>query len=563
MGLGTYKNIMRSAPFVKKINELGVELKSENSNALAQLNNNKDSFNQGLLQAQAYEKRLFSLLGITNYSDSEEALKILNKRIQEYQHTIINLNGRGLYRTFILPLEKDGIMDVALFELAAKEVMEKFFNKEYPKTLPDKVKTIGQFIQQTITKEMSTSSQYFHSELGYNLSLNKTGEDFDVLDYVRVFDLTKQQRDRLLEMIREKGKEDKLKGLTKTNARLFVDSEVSNSKIQTWLSFTKGKTETKAKKLTSKTLKEKNRQLKDFIIMNSGVSSDKISLLSMAIDEVLNKNPTALFIGKNEKEVIGILGEIQSLFYLYLLVGPNAAKIIWRGGTHEGEQGKKPHQDIVFEQLGIQIKNSTKDLLKLESDFLVNFKDVKLEEFLTTLNLSEHTRNIFEYYFGMYKFNVPYIVEKGDYKQSKEATNETEAGRNFNRARGIMDTSMQTDVDRLLSLFASVLMYLTVSDIEEQDTNTLFILGGVSAITAAAILQEIKENFLSQEKSSFMVNAYQKLEGQNIVGVLQGIKIKQGKDKNNEEFLTRSENVLNTVFVSARYNFKNLISYYK
>ncbi len=60
-----------------------------------------------------------------------------------------------------------------------------------------------------------------------------------------------------------------------------------------------------------------------------------------------------------------------------------------------------------------------------------------------------------------------------------------------------------------------------------------------------------------------MVNAYQKLEGQNIVGVLQGLKIKQGKDKNNKEFLTRSENVLNTVFVSTRYNFKNLISYYR
>lgn len=559
MAIGKYKNIMRSAPFVTTVNELNSAIGEEKKNIIAKLSNNKSAFNTQLTQAQAKQMQLFRELGIkTSAGDSQTALMELNKRIRDYQQITLNLSGRGLYKNFMMSLEEEGIKNIPLFEAAAKEVMEEFFDTDYAATIQKAEGTIGEKVQQIVTQGLSTSTQHFSSKAGYNLSLNTGNAKENILDFVRIFDLTLEQRKQLVKKIEEKAAKDKRsKNKEKTAAQIYIDSKVSDDKtIMTWFSITNKSTPTKAEKM--KNLSQKNQQLKNLILRNSGVPGEYRYLLEEAIDHVLLIKSSALFVGKNEKEIIGILGEIQSLFYLYLLVGNKKGKVIWKGGTSQGKNNAKPHQDIVFRELGIQVKNTTKDLFSHETDFLVNFKEVKLTEFLNTLNLSGYTRDIFENYFGMFSFNVPYIYDGTNYKQSEKATDETEAGRNFNQARNIMDTSMQTDIDTLLSLFASTLMYLAVSKTNIEDTNTLFILGGVSAITAAAILEEIKEDVLANEKVPFMVNGYQKLEGQNIVGVLQNIKIHQGK-----EIETRSENIIDTISISTRYNFKNLISYYK
>ena len=557
--MDSYKNLFRSASFVERVKQLQKETLLEKNEASALLTSKESFFNKQILEAEKKEQYLFSLLGLQNEKDP---LKSLNKRLQEYQQETINLSGTGLFKTFILPTEEKGEKDLALLERAAMELLEEYTKENIEKKEVDEL--LGKFIQRLVTKELLSSSglgkSRYSSIQGYGHYLGGDIDNFNISDYIKFFELTPEQRKAIEKKIEQKAKEDFKKNPNMmTAARLYVEQKESKTKITTWFTYTNEKTSSNA---GEKEANNTNLKIKDFILNNSGVSIKNRPILEKAIDHVLSKNKKAFFVGKNEKEITGILGEIQSLFYLYLLVNENIAEIMWKGGTHTGKNNTKPHQDIVLSDLGIQVKNTTKNLFN-DNDFLVNFKNVKLDKFLDFLELQNtNVRQVFENYFGTYNFNVPYQKKEDNYIETKKADESLEAGQQFNTAREILDTSLQTDIDKLLSLFAASLMYLSVKETTEEDKNTLFFLGGVSAITVATILKEIRDNFQKQGKSDFMVNSYQKKSGQNIVGVLQG-GLLQEKKENLEKTNVRSENILSTIFISTRYNFQNLITKYR
>lgn len=557
--MDSYKNLFRSASFVERVEQLQKETLLEKNEASILLTSNESFFNKQILEAEKKEQYLFSLLGLQNEKDP---LKSLNKRLQEYQQETINLSGTGLFKTFILPIEEKGDKDLALLERAAMELLEEYTKENIEKKEVDEL--LGKFIQRLVTKELLSSSglgkSRYSSIQGYGHYLGGNIDNFNISDYVKFFELTPEQRKAIEKKIEQKAKEDFKKNPDMmTAARVYIEQKESDTKITTWFTYTNEKT---ASAVGKNETNNTNLKIKDFILNNSGVSIKNRPILEKAIDHVLSKNKKAFFVGKNEKEITGILGEIQSLFYLYLLVSEEIAEIIWKGGTYSGKNNTKPHQDIVLSNLGIQVKNTTKNLFN-DNDFLVNFKNVKLDKFLDFLELQNtNVRQVFENYFGTYNFNVPYQKKEDNYIETKKADESLDAGQQFNTAREILDTSLQTDIDKLLSLFAASLMYLSVKETTEEDKNTLFFLGGVSAITVATILKEIRDNFQKQGKSDFMVNSYQKKSGQNIVGVLQG-GLLQEKKENLEKTNIRSENILSTIFISTRYNFQNLITKYR
>jgi hypothetical protein len=56
--------------------------------------------------------------------------------------------------------------------------------------------------------------------------------------------------------------------------------------------------------------------------------------------------------------------------------------IIWRGGLHEGMKNQKPHQDVILNGLGVQVKNTT---LNVNSFFSSYFTNASLETVLNSL----------------------------------------------------------------------------------------------------------------------------------------------------------------------------------
>ena len=86
--------------------------------------------------------------------------------------------------------------------------MEEFFDTDYAATIQKAEGTIGEKVQQIVTQGLSTSTQHFSSKAGYNLSLNTGNAKENILDFVRIFDLTLEQRKQLVKKIEEKAVKD-------------------------------------------------------------------------------------------------------------------------------------------------------------------------------------------------------------------------------------------------------------------------------------------------------------------------------------------------------------------
>ena len=247
----------------------------------------------------------------------------------------------------------------------------------------------------------------------------------------------------------------------------------------------------------------------------SKINDDK-ELVGKIIDHVISKNDTVFFVGKNTNDIIGILGEIQGLYYLSKFLGGNLTKALsWRGGTFEGEKGKKPHQDILLNGLGIQVKNTINDTLGR-----VDFTENNIDTFLDKINLSADAKNVFINFYGTEAFNVEYHVERTR-RGRKYVSGLNLNAKNAKRFRDLRQKllTFESDIDKLLSLFGATYMYLDVAKKGKKlDANILFLLGGVAFQTASQILSDILED-LKNEQARFKVQINTK-QNRNIIDAL-------------------------------------------
>lgn len=266
-------------------------------------------------------------------------------------------------------------------------------------------------------------------------------------------------------------------------------------------------------------------------IMNSytGLEEHK-RYFEMAIDQVFFNeiNEDAMF-GLTNLNLIGRLGEIQSLYYLLCLTD---GKGTWVGGLNN------PHADLTFEgffkdemvKFGIQVKNTTRDV----TDYSVFFKNFStsssngnsaysaardIETNLTTMIRSDFTSDAISSFnmmssslfgstgifpnqnnmldiassiFGMYGFNVEYGWSDTRPRVYKEQSNP-----DFHPVRNRIE-DLTNKLNRILSIMSSSVMYMQQADQMQQDSNTIYIIGGTTIISAATILHQIAKELRSE-----------------------------------------------------------------
>lgn len=240
--------------------------------------------------------------------------------------------------------------------------------------------------------------------------------------------------------------------------------------------------------------------------------------LKRAIIKIATDYPAAFFFGGNEQGIIGIFGEIQGLFYIYAILGENNkltdTEAQWIGGDTTAGDGVKTSADLVLKSIGnskgygIQVKNS----MSLTSD--TGFSDFALNqnkknsggfiEQLTNFGIDYEVTKAIEDIFTMGSFNIPYKIRqqkaiKGNsngpfveiYKDDRENID-----RLFDKA------------NKLMTLAAA--MILRVRYLEEQDynqANTLYLIGGTSAISAAQILDTLIKQIKNEIDAVYKVSA--------------------------------------------------------
>ena len=493
MALGAYKDIYTVPEFTQRVSDIQTSIYGLKNGKF--LTSAKNKVQQQIEILKSKEQQLIAKFQI----DGVKTLEDLNRHLSEYRKITLNLSGPALVQTFTGILEAENDKEFAIFnQLVTNKMNELISDKPTEERMIDwAYQKAMEYLNQNFTSSKGINTS-FHSKKGY------TEEGIFPANF------TKEQKKRWKKLIAE---ESRPKGIDpeQWEMDLFSSGESLTATFN-WFSITDRKTQLDAQKMTDQEVNNINTQIKNAIIFQTGDAQ----LIGNIIDHVLGQNRFAFFVGKNVKDITGVLGEIQGLYYLSKLFGGvNATKmpagITWRGGTFSGDSNTKPHQDILFDTFGIQVKNSTKDLIGS-----ISFANASIETMLNKTGLSEEAKNVFYNFYGTKEFNVPYHREGKKYLSGlRESDN---GAMQYKASRQALE-NCEKDIEELLSLFAASFMYMDIAeDFSLADANVLYLVGGTAFHAASSILQQILDE-LEAEAKSFKITSSTTL-GYNIIDAL-------------------------------------------
>ena len=261
-------------------------------------------------------------------------------------------------------------------------------------------------------------------------------------------------------------------------------------------------------------------------------------LLEQAIDKVIYSSTeqdktdyaiNAVMVGARQGGMLGILGEIQALYYVLCLVKQsNKNDALWAGGIKQ--QGQDPHSDVLMklakDYFGVQVKNVSHAQYNEDGSEIFN---IDFKKFQATEKYTQNEAGVWESFFtedavqaaselgipsdvmqavyqlvAMRAFNVPYIWHS-DGPEDSQAEQvpldaipiNTPGGQAYYSTRTELMSDMITDLlGRVMIQYVVGLLYLQTGLDEvtpdKPQSNALFIIdGGKKVITAYRIVNEL------------------------------------------------------------------------
>lgn len=221
-----------------------------------------------------------------------------------------------------------------------------------------------------------------------------------------------------------------------------------------------------------------------------------------AIKDIITGYPASLFVGGNEQGVIGILGEIQGLYYVYSIMGDKNPSIDpatiaqWIGGDTTAGSGAKTGADIIMkigEHLGygIQVKNSmdTTSSTTFSDYMLSNTKQSDFAQQMINFGIDPAIVQAIEDVFIMKGFNIGYHYE--GFVAVEGTPMGEKAPEYYADYSQIMELIQRAQ--QFMALAAAMIMRIQYLDGQgfNNESNTLWIIGGTAMISAAQILNDL------------------------------------------------------------------------
>lgn len=234
-------------------------------------------------------------------------------------------------------------------------------------------------------------------------------------------------------------------------------------------------------------------------IINACPVSNK-TILTSCVQEVLSKKPLAFFVGGNIEGMTGILGEIQALYYFRSLTNGKGSSVSWIGGIGN------PHSDLLLtkglEQFGIQVKNTSRSAAELEVSFQTFgakrgreigntgaiYKYLNTDEALTSfasLNIPGGLQEAIQTFLAMEGFNIYYKWNPSSHNAQAVGLN-----KDFQAEREAIEEYAEYG-RKIASLLSVSMMYMQETNFSSGGSNTLYLIGGSTLISAATILVDI------------------------------------------------------------------------
>lgn len=436
------------------------------------------------LISQLYEKEKLMLESIAPGLTIEELRNNILKYHENGFHLLSNKDASRIVQLYRKNVGQNNLIALDAFE---KWLQSDDFRKPFESFLEDKL-SYGKALEKTILKIVNENLQPGEGRIQTHSRLAKKFEQgFLPIDLLNT--LGKETQKRILRRIN-------VEDSPKINISEVTDSSSISFKLPTgqlegttyidWWNLTGGKKESEIKEdiikgtVDLETLKNKLIEvITSYILQKETLLSNKI--VNKIVENVITRNPYCVFVGKNEKHITGILGEIQALCYIALLCGDkfslNSKIIDW--SATQLDEGGQYHADIILETIyGIQVKNTTKDIVD-EIPFNKAALPYILENMVDENYLSQQESDIIKDVYTTYYFNIPYVL---DGKQLVAGSN-----LEYQPTEDKL-ISYVTLADKLLTHLFDYFMYIGVGDVSKNERgNLLFILGGKHAVLASEI----------------------------------------------------------------------------
>lgn len=213
-------------------------------------------------------------------------------------------------------------------------------------------------------------------------------------------------------------------------------------------------TETEARNnpYITKNIDNINTQIISEIKTSLGVSGEVVDAV---FKHMLGKNKYMFFVGKNEKQITGLIGEITAMILFYDLVG-HYPSVSW-AAQHTGLSGTQASADIIiWDGYGIQVKNSTEDLNSFELNsrgHSIGFSEVSFERLGSTLGFQAQP---IEDLYSTDAYNIEY-----EWTRKEGGGNTFSAGGNvnFTAIREEIE-SLEREFERMMATYAAALLYM-------------------------------------------------------------------------------------------------------
>lgn len=478
-----YTNLYRVEPYKERVDRLETYFSNQSNNAKV-LDVGRQKLRENIKILAHKEKELFQKLNVKNADE-------LERRFHEISQEMSHFSGLYLRQSLLIPLYSEKDANRANFIKAIEELIKKWLLEQEGviiENCTEEVKHSIEVILRNLNKDKEKKIGLFHQRKKRNFS-----------DSITFALATKNRVEKLQKLLKEEWIKVQKEGRKKNN-QTFYDAAEKYFKVEagegenvTWFTITEQETADHFD--NEKTRKDKSADLLKYLEQFLPLPEEKMALFRESFWHVILKSDyNAIFVGKNIKQITGLLGEIAGIYYLCRLFGchPDQSKTIvnesifhWRGGLGN------PHQDIQIYGKGIQIKNSSQDFLshELEIDFMTSNLNTFLDR-VADMGLSESAILMLENYFRTYEFNVPYAKTPGKKKPIFVEKITKDNRKKFLPSREKLE-QVSRDVDLLLSAFASSFMYMDVGKKAGEDANLLFITANAAIKTASDLLREV------------------------------------------------------------------------